>query len=288
LRQLGAVYDDLAAGGHERGEPIIALGGGVVGDLAGLAAATWLRGVPLVQCPTTLEADIDASIGGKTAINHAGGKNLIGAFHQPAMVCIDPQCLDTLPRRDFVAGLAESVKHAVIADADFLAWHEEHADAILDRKPAILTELILRNCRIKAAVVVEDERESGVGGVGRAALNFGHTAGHALESLSEFDHRHGEAVALGMVVALDLAVGLAGFPGSSRDRIESLLQRLGLPTRLARLPPTHEVAALMQRDKKSRRRTVRFVLPERIGSVRWCDAAPASAVEAALRRLQAD
>lgn len=271
LAQLSAVYDQLAAHHHGRDEPIIALGGGVVGDLAGLAAATWLRGVPFVQCPTTLEADIDASIGGKSAINHPAGKNLIGAFHQPLLVCIDIDCLSTLPPRDFTAGLAESVKHAVILDAEFLDWHCHVAAKILARDPQTLCDLIRRNCAIKAAIVVADERELEGAGIGRAVLNFGHTIGHALEAQSRFDLRHGEAIALGMVAEMELAVRKCGFDDAVRTRVEGLLKALGLRARLDRVPDLPDLLARMEMDKKARGGTVRFVVPRSLAQAQWIE-----------------
>ncbi|MFQ5424427.1 MAG: 3-dehydroquinate synthase [Phycisphaerae bacterium] len=276
LSQAGLLYDDLAERGHGRDEPIIALGGGVVGDLAGFVAATWHRGVPFVQCPTTLEADIDASIGGKTAINHEAGKNLIGAFHRPVLVCIDVACLRTLSVRDYAAALAESVKHAIIRDAAFFEWHEQNAEAIVRRDGAVLDELIVRNCRHKAEVVVTDERETASDGVGRAALNFGHTLGHAIEAHFRYRLRHGEAVALGMVAALDLAVRRCGLPASDRDRAEALLSRLGLRLRLPEAVEPEHILRRLVSDKKVRSQTVRMILPTRIGDVRWFES-PADA-----------
>lgn len=265
------LYDALAEGRHARDEPIIALGGGVVGDVAGFVAATWLRGVPFVQCPTTVEADVDASVGGKTAVNHSTGKNLIGAFHQPEVVCIDTTCLATLSERDYRAGLAESVKHAIIADEAFLHWHEQHAAAILSRDAATLVHLIRRNCEIKAAVVASDERETSGTGVGRAALNFGHTIGHALEAESAYGLRHGEAVALGMTAAMELAMRLVRFPGAQRERVEALLTALGLPIRLDRPVDPGVILARLASDKKSAGGCIRFVLPCGIGSLEWVE-----------------
>ena len=283
--QAGRLYDALAERRHGRDEPVLALGGGMVGDLAGFVAATWLRGVPLVQCPTTVEADVDASVGGKTAINHRAGKNLIGAFHQPILVCIDTDCLATLDRRDYCAGLAESVKHAVIRDAPFLDWHEQHVAGILGHEPETIGELIRRNCENKAAVVVADERELDEQGVGRAALNFGHTIGHAIEAQLGYELRHGEAVALGMVAALDLAVTHLEFPDDQRKRVETLLAALGLPVRAPRPLDVGDLLERLGADKKVRQRKLRFVLPLRIGEVCWFDSPPARDVEKAIRRL---
>lgn len=285
LEQAGQLYDRLAEVGHGRGDPVIALGGGMVGDLAGFVAATWMRGVPFVQCPTTLESDIDASIGGKTAVNHSSGKNLIGAFHQPIYVCIDIDCLETLSDRDYRAGLAESVKHAIIRDKLFFRWHEEKAGAITNREPRIVCDLICWNCEIKAAVVVEDERESAQQGVGRAVLNFGHTVGHAIEAQSEYALRHGEAVSLGMVAVLDLAVRHCGFSEEDRVRSESLLQALGLPIRSTRSLDTVDLIRRMAGDKKALHQVLRFVLPDRIGRVGWLPSPDEASLMRAIERL---
>jgi 3-dehydroquinate synthase len=287
LPQAAQVYDVLAARRHDRGEPIIALGGGMVGDLAGFVAATWLRGVPFVQCPTTVEADVDASVGGKTAVNHPMGKNLIGCFHQPVLVCIDLDCLRTVSRRDFVAGLAESVKHAIIRDSAFFEWHEAHAAAILAARNDILQEFVYRNCRCKAAVVVADERETATTDVGRAALNLGHTIGHAIETQCNYELRHGEAVGLGLVAAMDLAVRCVGFPDPHRQRVEALLARLELPIRASKTLDCQDILRRLGADKKVRDRTVRFIVPVTIGAVRWLDAPAIADVEQAIQRLLA-
>lgn len=284
LNLAAQLFDELAAARHARNEPIIALGGGVVGDLAGFVAATWHRGVPFVQCPTTLEAMIDASIGGKTAVNHAIGKNLIGAFHQPLFVMIDPACLATLAQRDITAALAESIKHAVITPGDFLDWHEANIPAIRACDPACMAELIRRNCEIKAAVVGADEREQFTTTVGRAALNFGHTIGHALEQHSHYDLRHGEAVALGMVGELDLAVRCCAFPEADRIRIERLMESLGLPITWS----VKDAASIYQDlhlDKKAHAHRLRFAIPRRPGEIAWLEAPPRDAVLAAIQRI---
>ncbi|MBN2563608.1 MAG: 3-dehydroquinate synthase [Phycisphaerae bacterium] len=287
LRQVGLLYDDLAKRQHGRMEPVIALGGGMVGDLAGFVAATWLRGVPLVQCPTTVVADVDAGVGGKTAVNHPAGKNLIGAFHQPLLVCVDTDCLATLGGRDFCAGLAESVKHAVIRDEDFFDWQEAHAGEILAQDSPAVGELIRRNCENKAAVVAADERETQARGVGRAALNFGHTIGHAIEAQSRYELRHGEAVSLGMVAAMELAVTHCGFSDEERARVESLLAAFRLPVRAPRPIDVADILGRLGVDKKVRDRVVRFVLPTRIGAVRWPASPPIEDVKRAVERLVA-
>jgi len=276
------LYHRLAEIRLERRCPIIALGGGVVGDLAGFVAATWLRGVPFVQVPTTLEADIDASVGGKTAVNHPSGKNLVGAFYQPLAVVIDVTCLHTLEQRDVRAGLAESVKHGVIRDAAFFAWQQERVGEIAQLDEQVFAELIRLNCRIKAEVVALDEREQGV----RAILNFGHTVGHAIESQCRFTLRHGECVGLGMVAANHIAVGRGLLDRDSAGQISDLLERLGLPLRL---PEPITPAALidrMQLDKKVLAGKVRFVLAERIGQVLLVDDVSQDEMAAAIATVQ--
>jgi len=264
LEVAGSLYQALAQGGIERSDLIVTLGGGVVGDLGGFVAATWHRGIRFIQVPTTLEAAIDAAVGGKTALNLAAGKNLVGVFHQPAAVFIDTDFLHTLPQRDFIAGLAESVKHAAIDGEAFLEWQERQAQSILARDPAVLEELIAWNCRIKAAIVAQDEREHGL----RAVLNYGHTAGHAIEHLLGYELRHGECVGLGMIVAGELSCRQAGLARARAERITSLIARFGLPTHLPRRVDGAEIAATCRLDKKARAGTVRFVLLEGIGRPR--------------------
>jgi 3-dehydroquinate synthase len=259
------LYQALAEARIDRSDLIVTLGGGVVGDVGGFVAATWHRGLPLIQVPTTLEAAIDASVGGKTALNLPAGKNLVGVFHQPVGVVIDTDFLATLPQRDFVAGLAESVKHAAISGEALLAWHERHADATLARDPAVLVELIARNCRIKAEVVARDEREFGL----RSILNYGHTVGHAIEYLLGYDLRHGECVALGMIVAGELSCRQAGLDPAGAERIKSLIARLGLPTRLPRPVDSAEIAEVCCLDKKARSGALQFVLLQAIGHPLW-------------------
>lgn len=280
--ELSRLYDELSKRRHGRDEPVIALGGGVVGDLAGFAAATWQRGVPFVQCPTTMEADIDASIGGKTAINHSAGKNLIGAIHQPILVCIDVTCLSTLTRRDLVAGLSESIKHAIAFDAPFFAWHESNVTKILAGEPATMVELVRRNCEIKARVVEEDERESATSAVGRAALNFGHTIGHAIEAEGGYSLRHGEAVALGMVAEMEIAVRCARMAPEARDKAGALIAAMGLPTKCPIPMNTESVFARLATDKKVKSGKVRYVVPNQIGCVEWLADAPDADVRHAI------
>ena len=245
----------------DRGTVLVALGGGVVGDLAGFAAAIYQRGIAYLQVPTTLLAQVDSSVGGKTAVNHPLGKNMIGAFHQPAGVVIDTACLATLPSRELAAGLAEVVKYGAIRDATFFAWLERAMPALVARDDDALAHAIFESCRIKADVVAADERETGE----RALLNFGHTFGHAIETATGYGSwLHGEAVGTGMLLAARLSERVCGLPAPERSRVETLVAAAGLPT----APPRLDVARwldLMGRDKKVERGRMRFVLLERLG-----------------------
>ncbi len=245
----------------ERSTVLIALGGGVVGDLTGFAAAIYQRGMPYVQVPTTLLAQVDSSVGGKTGINHPLGKNMIGAFNQPRAVVIDTNCLRTLPDRELSAGLAEVIKYGAIRDLPFFAWQEKNMDALLARDSAVLRHAIHESCRIKADIVAADERESGE----RALLNFGHTFGHAIETAAGYGvWLHGEAVAAGMVMAAKLSELSQGLPAGDRVRLESLLARAGLPI----APPALPLARwqeLLARDKKVVAGVVRFILLAALG-----------------------
>jgi 3-dehydroquinate synthase len=261
LAQAGKLYDALLAAGADRGSAIVALGGGVVGDLAGFVAATLLRGVAVVQVPTSLLAMVDSSVGGKTGVNVPRGKNLVGAFHQPRLVWIDAATLRTLPPRQLRAGLAEVVKHAAIRDAGLFAALEAEGEGLLAAAPERFVPLLARNCAIKAAVVAADERETGL----RMLLNFGHTLGHAVEALARYRGvLHGEAVAIGMAFAArrSEALGLAE-PGTAA-RLVALLERLGLPTELPAHPRRAYLAALSV-DKKKRDARIRFVVLRAIG-----------------------
>jgi len=232
-----------------------------VSDLAGFVAATWLRGVRFAICPTTLEADVDASIGGKTAVNIDAGKNLVGAFHQPVLVAVDPDCLKTLDPRDVRAGMAESIKHALLFSEEFLSWHEKHGDAILALEPGTIAELIGRNVRFKADVVREDTLEQAGR---RMLLNFGHTVGHAIESCCGYAYRHGECVALGMLAACRLSHSLGLLGARDVDRVQTLLDRFGLPTVLAESVDWRRIITRLRNDKKVRAGKVRLVLLEGI------------------------
>ena len=255
VETLQSVLDHLVETGAGRDATVIALGGGVVGDVTGFAAACYMRGIAFIQVPTTLLAQVDSSVGGKTGVNHPRGKNLIGAFHQPRAVLIDTDTLGTLPDREFKAGLAEVIKYGAIVDADFFTWLEDNVDALLARDQAALATAIRRSCELKAAVVADDERESGR----RAILNFGHTFGHAIERCQGYgEWLHGEAVAAGMVMAAALS-DVAG-----ADRLRGLLQRAGLPIE----PPAISVndwMAAMGMDKKVQNKKLRFVMLRELG-----------------------
>ncbi len=264
LAQFSHIQDSLVAHQLDRGSTLIALGGGVIGDLAGFAAAVYMRGIPYVQIPTTLQAQVDASVGGKTAINHPKGKNLIGAFHQPKLVLIDVDTLKTLPQRDIRSGLIEVIKMGVIRDESLFERVEENLDAILKLDDTVLTEIISQACINKAEIVAKDEKESGL----RMVLNYGHTFGHALEALTHYNrYRHGEAVSIGMNCAAQLAVNLGMFSETDFQRQHTLLKRAKLPIAF---PPDLTPEALcnaMYLDKKTLGGKLRLILPTRIGEV---------------------
>ncbi len=267
LQQAEKIYDRLMEIKSDRKTLLVALGGGVIGDLTGFIAATYQRGIPFMQVPTTLLSQVDSSVGGKTAVNHPRGKNMIGAFHQPCLVLIDFATLQTLPDNEFRAGLAEIVKHGVIADRKLFQYLEDHVDQILKKDPECLDYIISTSCAIKANVVEQDERE----GHYRMILNFGHTFGHAVESLTGYStFIHGEAVAMGMVKAADLSVLTGRCSDEVVKRICNLLDRFGLPTRLPELEPKAMIDS-MQRDKKTSHNKLRFVLVNEIGSVEIVD-----------------
>jgi 3-dehydroquinate synthase len=257
---------------------IVALGGGVVGDISGFAAATYQRGVSHLQVPTTLLAQVDSSVGGKTAINHALGKNMVGAFHQPVAVIADISTLASLPEREFAAGLAEVVKYGAIYDAGFLAWIEANAAALLARDDGALMHAVRRSCEIKAEIVAADEREAGV----RALLNFGHTFGHAIESAAGYGQwLHGEAVSAGMVLASRLSVRLGRIASQDAERLESLLGTLRLPVK----PPEFPVSTWLEymgRDKKNEGGQITLILLDGLGRASVVRDAPPGAVEALL------
>lgn len=266
----------------DRKSPIIALGGGVVGDLAGFAAAAYLRGVPFIQVPTTLLAQVDSSVGGKTAVNHTLGKNLIGAFYQPGLVVIDPAVLDTLPARELKAGLAEVIKYGVIADQKFFGYLMANTDGLLARNPAVMTTVIEKCCRLKAEVVTQDEREISL----RMILNFGHTIGHAVEAVGGYaEYNHGEAVAIGMHAAAVISKSLKMCEQEHVNVLKELLDRMGLPLKAAGYQP-EELASYLVRDKKAVDGEVNWVLMSGgIGQVKIIRGVPKAVVMAALAEI---
>ena len=264
IAQFSRIQDSLVVHQLDRGSTLIALGGGVIGDLGGFAAAVYMRGIPYVQIPTTLQAQVDASVGGKTAINHPKGKNLIGAFHQPKLVLIDVDTLKTLPQRDIRSGLIEVIKMGVIRDEPLFKMVEEHLEAILNLEDTTLIEMVASACVNKAEIVAKDEKESGL----RMVLNYGHTFGHALEAVTHYNrYRHGEAVSIGMNCAAQLAFNLGMFSETDFQRQRTLLNRAKLPLTF---PPDLSPEALcdtMYLDKKTLGGKLRLILPTRIGEV---------------------
>jgi len=262
LDTVNLVFDKLLSERHDRHTTLIALGGGVVGDITGFAAACYQRGVAFIQIPTTLLAQVDSSVGGKTGVNHPLGKNMIGAFHQPRVVVADTDTLDTLDERQLRAGLAEVIKYGLIGDRDFFAWLERHMDALLEREPTLMSEAIARSCQNKADVVAADEREAGR----RALLNLGHTFGHAIETGMGYGAwLHGEAVAAGMMAAARMSVHLGLMPAAAAERTEALLRRAGLPVSVPESLPATRALELMAVDKKVQDGRLRLVLLRDIG-----------------------
>jgi 3-dehydroquinate synthase len=279
LRTVELLARDLVKSGADRSALLVAVGGGVVGDVAGFAAASYLRGVALVHIPTTVVAQVDSSIGGKTGVNLPEGKNLVGAFYPPRLVLSDPEVLRTLPEREFRGGLAEIIKHAVIADAEMFAYLEKSMEKLARRDRLALDYLIPRNVAIKARVVSRDERESGL----REILNFGHTFAHALESVTRYRrYQHGEAVAWGMMAAALLGHEIGVTRANDVSRIVSLVRRIGPLPPWPRVTPS-ALVAVMQSDKKTRSGKLRFVLTPRIGKAASYDHVPLAAVERVLR-----
>jgi 3-dehydroquinate synthase len=275
LDAVAAIYDRLVAARFERGSALVALGGGVVGDVTGFAAASYLRGISYVQVPTTLLAQVDSSVGGKTGVNHKEGKNLIGAFHQPRLVWIDVGVLRSLPRREVVAGLAEVIKYGVIADAALFRLLEDKLDDILKLDSDMLAEIVAASCAIKADVVAKDEHESDL----RAVLNFGHTVGHALEALTGYEtFLHGEAVAIGMVQAAAISVAEGACDRESFERIRRLVVRAGLPAEMPAEVSPAELVKHMEVDKKSAGGKIKFILCKGIGATRFHALAPGEIV----------
>ncbi|HUI06562.1 MAG TPA: 3-dehydroquinate synthase [Verrucomicrobiae bacterium] len=262
LRQANRLFGKLPLLGLDRQSFVIALGGGVVGDLAGFVAATYLRGLPFVQVPTTLLAQMDSSVGGKVGVNLPQGKNLVGAFYQPRLVLADTETLKTLPDRELSAGFAEVIKHGAIYDAEFFAWLEREHGRVLRRERDAVIHAVRRCCEIKAEIVSKDERESGL----RTILNFGHTIGHAMEALTDYiGLLHGEAISMGMCCAAHLSVKRVGFDKAEAERLRTLLAASGLPTRLQESFKLEELMSAMRLDKKARNGKLRFVLLKRLG-----------------------
>ena len=281
MSQVAKAYDLLSTHRLERKSFVVALGGGVVGDLAGFVAATYLRGIPFVQIPTSLLAQVDSSVGGKVGVNLKSGKNLVGAFHQPKLVLCDLATLKTLPEREFRAGLAEVIKYGIIYDAPFFASLEKDLAKILKRQPQLLEKVIARCCEIKADVVSQDETETGL----RAILNFGHTIGHGIEAVFRYgEYLHGEAISIGQVAAAELSSEQTGFPASDAQRIEKLFARTGLPTRLNFSAKQWEkLVNAMRLDKKVSAGEIKFVLASAIGQVSWGNAVPIGSIAKVLQ-----
>lgn len=279
LQTVSRIYDALIRAEADRASTLLTVGGGVIGDTAGFAAATYLRGIALVHVPTTLLAQVDSAIGGKVGVNHPLGKNLIGSFYQPHAVVIDPSVLSTLPRREFRAGLYEVVKYGMTSSAALFDRLRQNRDAIFAKEPAILADIIAESCRIKAAVVSADEREAGP----RRILNFGHTAGHALEAVTKYRrYRHGEAVAYGMLVATELAVSRGALAKQDQAALANLVARLGP------LPPIADVSSVeiieaMKHDKKMVEGRLHFVLPTAIGATTIVDDVTEKEMKTALK-----
>jgi 3-dehydroquinate synthase len=283
LKTVQTCYDLLAAHRLERKSFIVALGGGVVGDLAGFVAATYLRGIAFVQVPTTLLAQVDSSVGGKVGVNLKAGKNLVGAFYQPRLVLCDLDTMRTLPEREFRAGLAEVIKYGIIYDARLFAQLERDLPKLLRREPQTLAAVIARCCEIKADIVGQDETENGL----RAILNFGHTIGHAIENISGYGKfLHGEAIAIGQVVTAKLSSGLMGLSGNDAGRIRDLFKRAGLPVGIKlSIPRRRKLFAAMRLDKKVSGGEIKFVLARKIGNVTWGQRVPENLINRALDEI---
>ncbi len=285
LDSIQKIYDAALAHRIERSSTFVSLGGGVIGDMTGFAAATWLRGLHFVQVPTTLLSMVDASIGGKTGVNHPQGKNLIGAFYQPRLVLLDPDVLKTLPSREFRAGMAEVIKYGIIWDADLFEKLERSPgiSSHVTMSQELLQVILARSCQAKADVVSQDEKEAGL----RAILNYGHTIGHAVESLTGYTSViHGEAVAIGMVAAGQLAVDLGKWDKTLQQRQINLIRKTELPTQIPAVLDAHAVTAILQTDKKVEAGQVKFILPAAIGTVEITKQVPPEAVLAVVQKMQ--
>ncbi|HET7694659.1 MAG TPA: 3-dehydroquinate synthase [Vicinamibacterales bacterium] len=282
LQTVGRIYDALIRARADRASTLIAVGGGVLGDTAGFAAATYLRGIPVVQVPTTLLAQVDSAIGGKVGVNHALGKNLIGAFHPPAAIVIDPLLLATLPRREFRAGLYEVIKYGVIASASLFERVAGTLPALFNRDPDALMPVVTESCRIKAAIVEQDEHETGI----RRTLNLGHTAGHALEAVTRYRRfRHGEAVAYGMLVAAEIAVARGTMPAADREALAALIVKMGPLPAIADIP-VEEILEAITHDKKIVAGQLHYVLPTGLGACEVVPDVTKTEIERALRTLK--
>jgi 3-dehydroquinate synthase len=281
MQTVGRIYDALIRAHADRASAIIAIGGGVLGDTAGFAAATYLRGIPVVQVPTTLLAQVDSAVGGKVGVNHAQGKNLIGAFHPPALVVVDPALLSTLPRREFRAGLYEVIKYGVIASRPLFDRVAAALPALFKRDPETLVAIVTESCRIKAAVVEQDERETGL----RRTLNFGHTAGHALEAVTKYRRfRHGEAVGYGMLAAAEIAVARGTFASKERDALATLIAKMGPLPAVADVKVAEALEAIAH-DKKVVAGQLHYVLPKSIGECEVVSDVTKDEIAAALRSI---
>jgi 3-dehydroquinate synthase len=281
LEAAGRLYHELTNHSAERTTPILALGGGVTGDLAGFVAATYLRGVPLVQIPTTLLAQVDSSIGGKVAVNHGQLKNNIGAFYQPRLVITDIDTLNTLPAKELVNGLTEVIKSAVIWDREFFVYLERNLEPIKSLDAKLLDGIVFQSARIKAEVVEKDEKDIGL----RNILNYGHTIGHAIESVSDFKMGHGEAVAIGMLAAGRISNRMGILDQQELARLKCVIEKVGLPTEMPSLKPKRLIQA-MEHDKKVLEGRIRFVLPKSIGTVFITDEVSPSLIERTLGGLE--
>lgn len=281
MASVGKIHDRLIAGRYDRDVIVVALGGGVIGDIAGFAAATYMRGVRVVQAPTTLLAQVDSSVGGKTGVNHPRGKNLIGAFHQPSLVLADIATLSSLPGEETLGGVAEVIKYGCIASAGFFRFLERNMDDLVGLEPRVTTKVVKTSCRIKADVVAEDEREAGR----RAILNFGHTVGHAIEAVTGYrKYRHGYAVAMGMRAAAELSNMKGTLRTRDVSRIAELIKRSGLPSSIPRSIKADALIRAMEHDKKVKAGAIRFVLLDGIGKCGIRDDVTRSEIREALRR----
>ena len=284
LQSIEQLYDTALTNHLERSSTLVALGGGVIGDMTGFAAATWLRGINFVQVPTSLLAMVDASVGGKTGVNHPQGKNLIGAFYQPKLVLIDPNVLQTLPEREFRAGISEVIKYGVIWDAELFTQLEQANDisSFENIDAALLSTILERSCKAKAEVVSQDEKETGL----RAILNYGHTIGHAIESLTNYqEFVHGEAVALGMMAAGEIAIQMGLWKEAAGNRQNKLIAKAGLPTKVASKIKVKDVLETIKNDKKVKSGKVRFILPTEIGKVKITDKVSADVIKESVSQL---